>query len=308
MPPGQQRTGCGSGSITLGRVPDRRRALPLRRAARLLARPALSPIDGRVADINRRVESVRTSTESSLDAYAQSAAESSSYIGVELRRLQDLLAGLAERLEFALSSGAPAPVQVNERIVEMPFAMAALGRLKQGARVLDIGGAESTFALSAASLGYRVTAVDRRPFGYAHPKLESHPSLLEDRESWPDPFAAAFLISASRHVGPGPYRWDSSGSPKDAASADLALVVDRVRELLSPDGLMILTVAYGTHEVTETERVHNEDSLDRLLAGWHIVERQIAVQCGALVWEVDKQVEPGARAVAMLVATPNRQR
>src|ERR1700677_3043737 len=49
---------------------------------------------------------------------------------------------------------------VNERIVEVPFSMAALGRVSPPARVLDIGSAESTFPLSAASLGYQVTALD----------------------------------------------------------------------------------------------------------------------------------------------------
>ena len=94
-----------------------------------------------------------------------------------------------------LSAGAATAVQVTERIVEVPFAMAALSRLGPGARILDIGSAESTFPLSAASLGYQVTAIDPRPLAYSHPNLESHPVLLEDWDAPAGSFDAAFLIS-----------------------------------------------------------------------------------------------------------------
>ena len=72
----------------------------LKRVARRIARPVLSPIDGRVADINRRVERSGASTESSLEAYAQSASEASSYIGVELRRHQRPAGGVRARRSF----------------------------------------------------------------------------------------------------------------------------------------------------------------------------------------------------------------
>ena len=54
---------------------------------------------------------------------------------------------------------------VNERIVEQPFVFAALAALPDGARILDVGGSESTVGLSLATLGHRVTVVDPR----AHP-------------------------------------------------------------------------------------------------------------------------------------------
>ena len=63
--------------------------------------------------------------------------------------------------------GAVEVATVNERIVEVPFAMRALAPLDPGARVLDFGSAESTVALSLASLGFEVTALDlsQYPFG-----------------------------------------------------------------------------------------------------------------------------------------------
>ena len=205
-------------------------------------------------------------------------------------------------VEVALSAGAAAPVQVNERIVEVPFAMAALGRLEQGAHVLDIGAAESTFALSAASLGHIVTAVDPRPLGYSHPNLHSYQSSLEDWDAPSDPFAAAFLISTIQHVGLGAYGERPYGNREPGAGADADLL-ERVRGLLSPDGIAILTVPYGRRGITELGRVYDENSLSRLLARWHVLERRIAVRRDPLVWAPGENVEGGGGGIAMVIAT-----
>jgi SAM-dependent methyltransferase len=361
------------GVATLPRVASRRQGSTVKRAARRLARPFLSPIDGRVADINRRVEGTKATFERTFDAYSRSSAEASSYVGVELRRLQDELSGLhdeiarhseqltglqdlvaryvertqdeyyqlrlaqaaelpLERLdaplaqlinfaagyrgfyaqggvwfnppvEVSLSAGNAEAVQVSERIVEAPFAATALSRLERGARILDIGGAESTFPLSAASLGYRVTAIDPRPLPYSHPNLESHASLLEDWEAPSEPFAAAFLISTIEHVGLGAYGEPAYGSPEHGEGADVALL-DRVRGLLSPEGLLVLTAPYGAREVTELERIYDEESLNKLLTGWEVLERQIVARRNPLIWEADEKVVTGARGVVMVVASP----
>lgn len=314
----------------------------------------LSPIDGRVADINSRVEWIGDRTEDALEAYARSASEASSYLGVELRRIHDLLAELGEssfdeyykmRLASAiemplakldeplaqginyatghqgflaqaglwfnppvaveLSAGAAAAVQVTERIVEVPFAMAALSRVEPGARVLDVGSAESTFPLSAASLGYRVTAVDPRPLAYSHPNLESHAVLLEDWAAPPASFDAAFLISTIEHVGLGAYGERPYGEAEHGVGADADLLA-RVRAALSPEGLLVLTVPYGTRDRTDLERIYDEESLTKLLADWEILERRTAVRRDALVWDIGEHVEPGGRGVAMVIASPRR--
>jgi hypothetical protein len=302
------------------------------------------------------VENVRESTESSFDAYAQSASESSSYIGVELRRLHDLLAEFGERslqehyemrlahacdlpldeleeslarlinwatghrgfyaqaglwfnppVEVALSAGAASLVRVNERIVEVPFAMAALSRVERGARVLVIGAADSTFALSAASLGYVVTTIDPRPLGYSHPRLESHRSRFEEWDAPAESFAAAFLISTIQHVGLGQHGEHPYGNREHAAGADMD-VLERLRRLVSPDGLVVLTVPCGPRELGDRGQVYDRESLDRLLAGWNIVERRAVVRRDPLVWETREYVDDASRGVAMLIASPERPR
>ena len=69
---------------------------------------------------------------------------------------------------------------VHERIVEVPYAFRALSGLAPGSRVLDVGSAESTVALSLAALGYRVTALDLRPYPFEHPLLEVVAAPLEE--------------------------------------------------------------------------------------------------------------------------------
>ena len=76
---------------TLPAVSTPRSESALKRVARRLVRPLFSPIDGRVADINSRVEYVQATDQSSLEAYARGASEASAYIGVELRRINEQL-------------------------------------------------------------------------------------------------------------------------------------------------------------------------------------------------------------------------
>jgi hypothetical protein len=129
--------------------------------------------------------------------------------------------------------------------------------------------------------------------------------LLEDWAAPLGSFSAAFLISTIEHVGLGAYGEPRYGSPIPGAGADVALL-DHVRELLSPDGQLILTAPYGAREVGELERVYDEESLGLLLAGWDVLERQIAARRDALVWEAGEHVEPGAHGVAMVIASPKR--
>lgn len=347
--------------------------------ARRLARPFTGPLDGRVADINRRVgDAQRSANRSSaaledrlgalrgeLGVYATATNETSALVGVELRHFEDLLQELQEtaktmgrqlvdridslghsdyvqRLDHATSmplsrlDGAAAnlinhaaghrgfaaqaglwfnpPVtvelgeggarlaHVNERIVEIPFAMRALGRLEPPARILDIGAAESTFSLSAAALGYRVTALDLHPLPYSHPLLESVVGRFEDWDPGEARFDAVFLISTIEHVGLGAY-----GEPVGDGDADLALLA-RVREqLLSDDGLLVLTTPHGAADQDALERTYDDASLARLLDGWTMLEQRVVQRTDDRTWmpreQSDASEGPG---VVMVLATPAR--
>ena len=114
-----------------------------------------------------------------------------------------------------------------------------------------------------------------------------------------------FLISTIEHVGLGAYGERPYGGAEHGAGADAALL-ERVRALLSPEGLLVLSVPYGTRDRTDLERNPDEESLCTLLADWEILERRVAVRRDPLVWDVGERVEPGGRAVVMVIALPNR--
>jgi hypothetical protein len=358
---------------------------PLKRFARRIVRPLTKPVDGRVADINRRVDNTRSSVTTmservdeltrELGAYAATAAESNSYVGVEMRRFEEVfeaqrtsidalkahidehetrvlmrvdalddknyverldraaqapleqldgaVANLVNRADshrgFAAQAGLwfnpPVTVElgesharlatVNERIVELPFALGALARVTPPARILDIGSAESTFPLSVASLGYQVTALDLHPLPYSHPNLESVTGRFEDWEPGSERFEAAFLISTIEHFGLGAY-----GEPVGEDKADRAAIV-RVGELLNDDGFLVLTTPYGPAHVDALERTYDEETLAALLEGWTVLDRRIVLRRDARTWipgdrETDDVSEGSQQGVVMVIAVPTR--
>ncbi len=346
----------------------------VKQVARRLSRPITSPIDGRVADINRRVADARdhvdvegarlekrvAKLEGVVSSFAEAATEATSYVGIELGRMGGVIDGLesdlrelgaaaqeeyhrrrlADALELPLeqldghlagllnhaaghrgfaaqadlwfnppltvelSAGQARLTTANERIVEVPFAMMALGRLEPGSKILDVGSAESTFPLSAASLGYRVTAVDPRGLPYTHPNLETVAGRFEDLETPGERFAAVFLISTIEHVGLPAYGIQPQGDVHPGLGADRDLL-DHVRDLLVEDGIVVLTTPYGASRVNDFERTYDDEALDRLLEGWETVERRVAVRRGDLTWEpVSGDVTAGDVSVVMVVARP----
>jgi 2-polyprenyl-3-methyl-5-hydroxy-6-metoxy-1,4-benzoquinol methylase len=346
----------------------------IKQVARRLARPITSPIDGRVADINRRVADARqhvdaegarlekrvAKLEGAVGSFAEATAEATSYVGIELGRMAGVIEGLeraiqeiaaaqveyhrrrlAEALELPLeqldgdlaavlnhaaghlgfaaqadlwfnpplavelSEGQARLTTANERIAEVPFAMMALGRLEAGARILDVGSAESTFPLSAASLGFRVTAVDPRGLPYEHPNLETISARFEDLGAPAERFGAVFLISTIEHVGLPAYGIRPHGevTPGDGADREM---LDRIRaELIGVDGIVVITTPYGRVDVTDFERTYDDAALVRLLEGWEVLQRIDMTRRGSLEWDV----LPGGGTVdedgvAMVVARP----
>lgn len=181
---------------------------------------------------------------------------------------------------------------VNERIVEGPFAMRALGHVPLGARILDFGSSESTVALSLASLGYRVTALDLSAYPFTHPNLEARQTALEQTTGEVGAYDAALLISTVEHVGLGWYG-EQPGAYDDHRA------MRRIVELVRPGGTVVVTVPYGTAEDTEVQRIYDRARLDALLEGLEVVERIIVEERDA-TWTVVE--DSGAHAVALVSA------
>ena len=187
----------------------------------------------------------------------------------------------------------PVPVQhnaggvevllVNERIVEQPFVFGALAALPAGARVLDVGGSESTVGLSLATLGHRVTVVDPRAHPLRHPNL-THAACRLDELRDPGPgarFDAAVVLSAVEHFGLEHYGLEWSDDRADLVA------LTRLRTLVVPGGLLVLTVPFAEQAtVDDFQRVYDEAGLRELLAGWDVRTSLRVGRTDRLTWQL----------------------
>ncbi|HWH34810.1 MAG TPA: class I SAM-dependent methyltransferase [Acidimicrobiales bacterium] len=201
-------------------------------------------------------------------------------------------------------AGSVRPNEVNERIVEIPYALGAVAHLAPGSRVLDVGAAESTLALSLASLGLDVIAADLRPYPFEHPRLQAVVGPIEEWSGPGDPLDAVLCVSSLEHFGLGAY-----GEP--AAGMDLdRRVLEVFAGWLRPGGELVLTAPYGAWSVDELQRVYDGAHLDALLEGWRVLDRQVCVRTAADRWEraagepAPSTWEAGRRGVVLLRATP----
>jgi hypothetical protein len=202
-------------------------------------------------------------------------------------------------LSVGFEDGNLALNDVNERIVEIPYVLARTSALPVGSTVLDIGCCESTVALHLASLGHRVTALDPRPYPFAHPNLTVATTGIEAFR--PDTrFDAAILLSTIEHLGVGSYGLTG------AERLDLAAMA-HVRGLLAAGGVLVLTTPFGRARVDELERTYDVAGIRELLTGYRIVgEPEVAVRVDRTTWVPDPagfaDVDDDRTRVVMLTA------
>jgi SAM-dependent methyltransferase len=295
----------------------------LRRAteeSNALAAALVEAVDRQMADVRDELAAGLTDVRASLGEITE-AIEGDVLrraVGAPLEDVDDRLASLLNYAESHVGFRAQRnlwvnnPVQVaygpgevevsfiHERIVEVPYTFRALSRLPAGARILDVGSAESTVALSLAALGYRVTALDLRPYPFEHPLLEVVASSLEEWEPPEQPFDAVISISAIEHFGLGAYGEDEGAKEGDVGA------LQRLRGLTRDGGLLVMTVPFGRGAAeTETERTYDRTLLERLLGAWSVEDLTFVERQGENVWwRLDDDAAPisSRRYVALVTA------
>jgi 2-polyprenyl-3-methyl-5-hydroxy-6-metoxy-1,4-benzoquinol methylase len=203
-------------------------------------------------------------------------------------------------VSLAYEPGGVRLTNVNERIVEIPHVYRALARVEPGGRIADVGAVESLVALSLAMLGYDVTAVDLRPYPFKHPRLRSVTSPVEEWNEENEMFDAIVCLSTIEHVGLGAYGEDAKDGRADIAA------MKRMRELVKPGGLLVLTTRFGTAGEDEFQRTYDRAGLEELLEGWKVDELAILRRDGDTSWSLadgSADAEDGAEKVALVTAT-----
>lgn len=163
---------------------------------------------------------------------------------------------------------------------------------------LDFGCGESNLGVIAAHRGLRVTAVDLGAveWPYRHEGLAFLQGDILDLPLEPARFDVVINCSAIEHVGlAGRY-----GVTEARAEGDLAAMA-RMRALLKPGGLMLLTVPVGTDAVfAPWHRVYGPDRLPRLLEGFTVESREFWLKDAENRW-----VRSDERAA---LSSPSRER
>jgi len=172
---------------------------------------------------------------------------------------------------------------VVERVVEIPWVFQNLG-LPPGARILDFGCSQSPMALHLASLGYRVVAVDLRPYDYTHPNLRVVQGDFLEGGFAEGEFDAVVAISAIEHTGLAAY-----GEPARGC-ADHPIVTEFNR-VLRRGGRLLLTVPYGQRGQTSWYRVYDRESLAALLEPFTITKIDYYTGVGRAAWRPAAEAE-----------------
>ena len=113
-------------------------------------------------------------------------------------------------------------------------------------------------------------------------------------------------LSSIEHFGLGAYGEDHADDRLDHEAMRI------LRDMVEPDGLLVMTIPFGMTEITPVQRMYDRDDLDDLLAGWVIDTIQVAVP-SAEGWAIlDEIPEPAptadppvTRQVALITAHPD---
>jgi len=144
----------------------------------------------------------------------------------------------------------------SERIIEYPI---LFQHLKPGpCRILDFGCVEDLLPIHLASLGYRVTGMDFRPYPFTHKNFDF---IQEDILSWVPPdeaFDTVVSISTVEHVGLSVY-----GDPvcKDGDK----IAIEKLWRCLRKRGELIITLPAGKTCIERGMRIYDGQAVKELV-------------------------------------------
>jgi hypothetical protein len=212
------------------------------------------------------------------------AVESIAYVGVELRRLGDLLEQSEARKPAAVAAAGAPQNGAATAIVEVPFVFRSLASLKSPAPILIVGPNGRDVGVSLASLGYEVTLLDPSGTASEHPKLE----LVRERLTGWDP---------------GDRRFDailSIGDPTVPGEEG----IERIGELLAPKGLLVITVPFGFSRGPGAARGYDQAALAERLSDWKVAEQTVVASRAEDDWAPVQNGASAERGVALVAARP----
>lgn len=177
-------------------------------------------------------------------------------------------------------------IDVNERIVEIPFIFQSI--TKQKSTILDIGCLESTVGLSLATLGHQVTGIDIRPMELTHPNFTFIQEDICETTLKKNQFDYVLLLSTLEHIG-----LDTIYGKVTETSSDQK-TLEQVYKLLKPGGKLLLTIPYcKTYWYDNFMRRYNQQTLKKRLKKFNIVTQHFFASHKRAYWyETSEQEMP----------------
>jgi SAM-dependent methyltransferase len=160
----------------------------------------------------------------------------------------------------------------GERVVEYPF---VFRNLPPKCSVFELGASKSALSFTLACLGYRVTALDVRNYEFTHPNLEFIKKDFFDFES-DKKFDCVVAVSTIEHVGFGHYG--------DSNRVNDLKVMEKIKRLLRPDGVLLLTTHFGRYHVGSWFKVYDSEHLDELLDGFRVEVIEFYKRLNGYIW------------------------
>jgi SAM-dependent methyltransferase len=162
---------------------------------------------------------------------------------------------------------------------------------------LDFGPGGSYLGLIAAQRGYKVTAVDLEPLSwpYVHPNLKAQRGDLLQISLSKNHFDLVLNCSTVEHVGlSGRYGVTTSQPDGDLAA------MQKLRSLMKPKGLMVLTTPVGSDEVfPPLTRVYGAQRLPLLLEGFSVIKEMFWIKDDQNKWiQTDRRSALSLKAFA----------
>ncbi len=177
-------------------------------------------------------------------------------------------------VRFLRGNTSVAKLYCNERIVEYPFVLRNLD-LPVGSKVLEIGATMSALSFMLACLGHKVVALDVRDYEFKHPNLTFIKADFFDFKT-NEVFDCIICVSVLEHMGLGFYGDKKVGTDIDA--------VNKMRQLLRDDGILLLTVPFGRYYECHWFRVYDSSRLRSLLDGFEIEVLEFYKRINEYVW------------------------
>lgn len=259
-----------------------------KRAALTAARPLIGYFDHRFQELHDHIDRLQLGSEinARLDQLVSMTADAREEVAADadvvaelaftLERFADLFVARMDQTVEKLTWANTAAEGRGSRMIELPFAYGAASTLPVGARVATIDTVDARLPVTLGSLGLHVTALGMQdPIG--HPNVVT---VAEPLERWDGPrerLDAIFAISDVARLG-----LDGDEPVRDLDRRTL----DLFRKWLSPSGVLVLTVPYGSWAPGPPSRTYDDPHLDELLTDWEVEERRVVERVDDRNWMV----------------------